>query len=268
MTKKVVTVLLAFLLVTLCACSPEEQNTDSPTSSSTAIPTVTVTIEAGLTVEDCAKLLEEEGVCDAAQFVSSANNTYSGYKFTKDILNPQERPFVCEGYIFADTYEFNYNMSPEAVLDTIFKNLETKITDKHISRAAELGYTFDEIITIASIIQEEATLPEMKNVSSVIHNRLDSSYGKLECDVTVFYLNNHVKPYVDDVSVYKELYNTYERKGLPAGPITNVGIEAIEAALYPADTDYYFFVYDENMNYYYAVTWAEHSANVSKHYKK
>ena len=73
---------------------------------------------------------------------------------------------------------------------------------------------------------------------------------------------------MNDISPYKELYNTYERKGLPAGPITNVGLAAIEAALYPADTDYYFFVYDENMNYYYAETWAEHSANVSKYYKK
>ncbi len=268
MFKKCLSIVLVILLILLCACSAEKPTEKQTQPTTTTVPTVSVTIEPGFTVDECAKLLEEKGVCEASQFMSAADKIYSDRRFIKDIPNPEERPFVCEGYIFADTYEFNYCMDAQSVLDIIFNNLESKITDAHISRAAELGYTIDEILTMASIIQEESTPREMKNVSSVIHNRLNSPYGKLECDVTIFYLNNHVKPHVSDITQYRELYNTYNFKGLPAGPITNVSIDAIEAALYPADTDYYFFVYDEEKNYYYAVTWEEHSDNVSKYYKK
>lgn len=262
-----------FLIVSLMflffGCSAAEiKNTIRPTQPTTAVPTVRVTFREGLTISETAKLLEENGVCLADDFIVATNAPQGEYEFLYGIENPQERPFPLEGYIFPDTYEFYFDMDPQAVLDKFLKNYESKIKPEYVTRAEELGYTMDEILRIASIIQEEAVDSEMKKVSSVLHNRLNSSYGKLECDVTIFYLNESVAPYVDDVSVYSELYNAYKRKGLPAGPITNVGIAAIEAALYPADTDYYFFLTDSEMNFYYAVTWDEHSANVDKYYKK
>ncbi len=266
--KKVIAALLVFTAAfSLFGCSVEEIK-ESVTPTTTAIPTVTVTFREGLTVSETAQLLQENGVCSAADFMAAANNPVTQFSFLTGIKNPTERPFLLEGYVFPDTYEFYYNMNPQAVLDKFLKNYENKITDEYVRRAAELGYTMDEILCIASIIQEEALDPEMKKVSSVLHNRLNSSYGKLECDVTIFYLNESVAPYVDDVSVYSELYNAYKRPGLPAGPITNVGTNAIEAALYPADTDYYFFLTDSEMNFHYAVTWNEHSANVNKYINK
>ena len=268
--RKIISLFFAVvLMVVFVGCSAAEiKNTIRPTQPTTAIPTVTVTFREGLTIAETAKLLEENGVCLADDFIIAANAPQGEYEFLYGIENPQERPFPLEGYIFPDTYQFYFDMDPQAVLDKFLKNYEAKITDEYEMRAAELGYTMDEILRIASIIQEEALPTEMKKVSSVLHNRLDSSYGKLECDVTIFYLNESVAPYVDDVSVYSELYNAYKRKGLPAGPITNVGIAAIEAALYPEDTDYYFFLTDSDMNFYYAVTWDEHSANVKKYYNK
>lgn len=269
MKKYICVSLILLLFFTFFGCSATEiKNTIRPTQPTTAIPTVCVTFREGLTISETAKLLEENGVCYAQDFIIAAGAPQGEYEFLSGIENPQERPFPLEGYIFPDTYEFYYNMDPQAVLDKFLKNYQSKIKPEYIERANELGYTMDEVLRIASIIQEEALTPEMKTVSSVLHNRLNSAYGKLECDVTIFYLNESVAPYVDDVSVYTELYNAYKRKGLPAGPITNVGVAAIEAALYPEDTDYYFFLTDSEMNFYYAVTWEEHSENVKKYYKK
>ncbi len=263
--KRTLSIILALLSVfSLFGCSAEKIKEElRPTT--TAIPTVRVMFPEGSTVNEIAALLEQNGVCSAAEFMAAVNAPEGDYYFLEGIENPEERPFLLEGYVFPDTYEFYFDMNPQAVLKKFLDNFEKKITQADFERAAELGYTIDEVIRIASIIQEEALDPEMKKVSSVLHNRLDSAYGKLECDVTIFYLRNSVEPYVEDISVYSELYNAYKRVGLPAGPITNVGRNAIEAALYPENTDYYFFLTDKDMNYHYAVTWKEHSANVDKY---
>ncbi len=253
-----------FLFIFLFGCSSAEDNTPN----TTAIPTVRITFREGLTAEECGKLLEENGVCSQSDFLAQVNAPADYYEFLSGITNPQERPFVLEGYIFPDTYEFYYDMDARSVLNKFLTNYQAKIKPEYIERANKLGYTMDEILRIASIIQEEAVDSEMKTVSSVLHNRLNSTYGKLECDVTIFYLRNHVEPYVEDISAYSELYNAYKFSGLPAGPITNVGINAIEAALYPAETDYYFFLTDSDMNFHYAVTWKEHSKNVDLYYNK
>ena len=266
--KALLPIILVFILALLCSCSTGKDIINELKPTTTAIPTVRITFREGLTAEECGKLLEENGVCSLDDFLAAVNSPAESYDFLSGITNPQERPFILEGYLFPDTYEFYYDMDAQAVLKKFLNNYETKIKPEYVERADELGYTMDEIIRIASIIQEEAVDSEMKTVSSVLHNRLNSSYGKLECDVTIFYLNNHVKPYVEDVSVYSPLYNAYKFSGLPAGPITNVGINAIEAALYPADTDYYFFLTDSDMNFHYAVTWKEHSKNVDLYYNK
>jgi len=123
-----------------------------------------------------------------------------------------------------------------------------------------------EGLTIASIIQEESGFPEQDpKVSSVLHNRLNSpSFPLLQFNVTFEYIDKYVTPFVDGGTKYRDLYNTYVRKGLPAGPISNPGMSAINAALYPADTDYYYFVTDKDMNYYYASTYSEHLRNCKK----
>ena len=231
--------------------------------------TVTVTFPEGLTLVQMADKLEENKVCSASEFIALSNNTEYiqtlGYSFTDSINNPKERPFYLEGYIFPDTYEFYKGESPERALRRFLDNTEVKLTAEYKQRADELGFTLDEIITLASIVQEESfTHDSLKNVSSVLHNRLESpSFPKLQCDVTIHYLNDYVtssKYLAGDTAVFAELYNTYKCDGLPAGPITNPGLAAIEAALYPAETDYYYFVTDSEWNYYYSSTYAEHKA--------
>lgn len=248
----------------LSACSSGGRKQPDETVETTS-NVVRVTFPEGSAVPQIALLLEENGVCSAEEFMAAANDPLSleGYSF--EIPNPDERAFLLEGYIFPDTYEFYLNESASSALSRFLKNTESKLTESIRARCEELGYTVDEILTLASVIQEEAGDPaEMGKVSSVIHNRLESrSFTRLQCDVATFYLRDYVKPYVDEEKYESlvDLYNTYNCEGLPAGPITNVGTDAIIAALYPDDTDYYYFVTDSDGNYLYAETWSEHLAN-------
>ena len=235
--------------------------------------TVTVTFPEGFTLVQIAEKLEENKVCSASDFIALTNNyefiQTLGYTFTEDITNIDERAFYLEGYIFPDTYEFYKNESPERALRRFLDNTERKLTAEYKQRAEVLGYTLDEIITLASIVQKESfTRDSLKNVASVLHNRLASpSFRRLQCDVTIHYINDYVtnsKYLTGDTSAFAEIYNTYKCDGLPAGPITNPGLAAIEAALYPADTDYYYFVTDSEWNYYYSSTYAQHKANCNK----
>lgn len=272
--KKIAVILCLLLCLSiLCACSgtnkPEEETTTTEIIT-TEDPTVRVTFPEGFTAVQIAEKLEANGVCSAKDFLSLVTDdeylSSLTYRFIGEIENPENRPFNLEGYIFPDTYEFYKGESAERALSRFLRNTEAKLTDEFYLRAEELGYTMDEIISLAAIVQEEATTAaEMGKVSSVVHNRIvGAGYGKIQCDVTIHYINDYVtdSPYLaHDTEKYKELYNTYKCVGLPEGAITNPGIDAIKAALYPEDTDYYFFVTDKDWNYYYAETYAEHKKN-------
>lgn len=259
------------LLVSLAACESSSKLTpsDAPKETTAVSNTVKVTFPEGYTAKQIAEKLEENGVCSAKAFMSLLQGNYYKsleYGFITAVENEENKAFVLEGYIFPDTYEFYKNESPELALSRFLKNTDAKLTEELYFRADELGYTMDEIITLASIIQEEAGDPkDMSLVSSVLHNRLKSpDYGKLQCDVTINYVNLCItdSPYLSgDTSRFPELYNTYKCSGLPAGPICNPGIDAIKAALYPAESNYFFFVTDKDWNYYYAETYAEHKKN-------
>ncbi len=266
--KRIMSILLAAVMLSaVTGCSSIRSDPPESTESTTS-NVVRVTFPEGSTVSQIALLLEENGVCSAADFIAEANNPLNLEGFPFEIPNPEERAFLLEGYIFPDTYEFYRNESAASAIKRFLKNSAQKFTEEIFARCDELGFTLDEILTLASIIQEEAGNPaEMGKVSSVLHNRLESrSFPKLQCDVGTFYLKDYVKPYVDETryEVLVELYNTYNCEGLPAGPITNSGIEAVMAALYPDDTDYYFFITDGDGAYHYAETWAEHVENCDK----
>lgn len=257
-------VLCALLTLSLCSCSVKEPEpvTEPPETTSNV---VRITFPEGTAISQAAMLLEENGVCSAAEFMAAADDptVLEGLPFI--IEDYENRPFIFEGYVFPDTYEFYRGENARTALKRFLKNADKKLDESVKLRCDELGYTVDEILTLASIIQEEAGNPaEMGKVSSVIHNRLESSrFPKLQCDVATFYLRDYVKPYFDaaEYEGFIDLYNTYNCEGLPEGPITNPGLDAINAALYPEETDYYYFVTDSESNYYYASTWSEHLEN-------
>lgn len=226
--------------------------------------TATVTFPEGYCVPQMAELLEEKGICSKEAFLDAVKNPDE--KTVKDlgIPNASEKIFVLEGYLYPDTYEFYKNEDPRAVVKKMIDNFKSKITGEHRKKAAELGYDFDEILSVASIIQKEAGYEsENKKVSSVIHNRLRESM-QLQCDVTENYLEKYVKPNVKHYSgEYENNYDTFKCSAIPAGAICSPSLSCIEAALYPDKTDYLFFVTDsrDTSKFYYASTYEEHLEN-------
>lgn len=267
--KKIFCVLTFCTLILLCACSQQRYTQTKQTEQEqTTVSTVKVTFQEGLTACEIAQKLEENEVCKAADFINEVQQVEKikeQYRFLEnfDLTN---KAFALEGYIYPDTYEFYKGESAASVLSRFLKNFDNKFTDEMYEGAKELGYTVDEIITVASVVQSESGfVNENAKVASVLYNRINSKdYGKLQCDVTINYLNDFVltSEYLSgDTQRFKELYNTYKCTGLPAGAICNPGIEAIKAALYPEKTNYFFFVTDEEKNYYYAETYKEHLEN-------
>lgn len=253
--------LICLLCLCLSACASQQPGDDSSTKPSN---TVRITIPEGASAADIGGLMEQNGLFTRLEFLAEVNRGTAGSPLVQEIGDWENRAFLLEGYLFPDTYEFYRDDPPERVIQKLLDNLETKITDTHKARAKELGMSMDEVLTLASVIQAEAGNPaQMKTVSSVLHNRLNSkSHPKLECDVTIFYLEQDVQPYLtEDKDRFNSYYNTYKCTGLPEGPICNPGRDAIEAALYPEQTEYFYFATDKAGKYYYAKTLAEHNQN-------
>ncbi len=268
--KIIVTVILVIIAIILIVITVKNKsvsgNTDLPggdiNNTQENDLTVTLTFPEGYTVTEIAEKLEDNNVCSVDDFLSAVNNPSPEF-LEKYSVKKDNKIFVLEGYIFPDTYEFYYNEKAENVVKRFTDNFSSKITQADISRAKELGYSFDEIIRIASIVQEEAGLErENKKVASVIHNRLKSGM-QIQCDVTIDYLTKNCEPYLKNglTEENKQNYNTYKCPALPAGAITNPGYSSIQAALYPDNTGYLFFVTDKDMNYYYSETWDGHVKN-------
>ncbi len=228
--------------------------------------TVTLGFPEGWTIKQIFEKLEKYDVCKADRLYSALNDVDYEFDFVRGLAKTEERYQLLEGYVFPDTYDFYIDADANYVIRKFLSNFNTRWTDKYQQRAEKLGYSMDEIITIASIIQKEAAdSSQMKAVSSVIHNRLKNSvkFPTLGCDSTAIYVSNYVKPVVGGTmgNFYLNKYDTAAIKGLPPGPICNPGIDAIEAALYPSDTNYYYFLHDNSGKIYMAKTQKEHESN-------
>ena len=244
--------------------------------------TVTVMIPEGYNAQQIGQLLEENLVCRADDFEKYYRSKLEKYDFEEQITVTENRFYALEGYLFPDTYEFYVidDLPDKPSMDTsqyakqaaekMYSNFQNKITKKMYARAKELGMTFDEVVTLASIIQKEGTNEEnMANISSVFHNRLENmyEYPHLQSDTTDNYIEDVIRPNIpsSSLALYENVitaYDTYTCEGLPAGPICSPGLEAINAALYPAETDYYFFLSSSDGVFYYASTVEKHEQNI------
>ncbi len=237
--------------------------------------TVKLTFPEGWTIQEIAEKLESNEVCTASSFISTLQTVdfSNEYDFIKQIPNKEKRFRVLEGYIYPDTYEFYKGENASSVVRRFLDNFENRWTKDYQKKADKLGYTVDEIIIMASILEAEAAnSKQMPKIASVLYNRLDRSgtFPLLQCDSTEDYLLDVIKPQltssIEDTQKYIEYrdnYDTYSEncKGLPVGPIGNPGGAAIKAALNPDDTDYYYFRHDVNGGIYYANTMAQHEEN-------
>lgn len=230
---------------------------------------ISVTFPEGFTLYEMAKRLEEKGVCGAQAFIEAADNTEDfGYAFEKDLKDDPLKYHRLEGFLFPDTYYFYENDIPENVIKKMLDNYEKKI-EGYRTRMKELGMTEEDTIRLASIVQQEAgKTTEMAKVSSVYHNRLENpgAYPLLQADPTRVYARELKEQMGTEVNQQiLDAYDTYKSGGLPPGAICNPGEDAIKAALYPENTDYYFFCSNLNTHqFYYAQTYEEHQANLRK----
>lgn len=230
---------------------------------------VNITFPEGIRLIDAARKLEDAGVCGADEFIRVFNSTTFGFDFEKQVKSSSKKFYKMEGYFFPDTYQFYLEEDPKNVAKKVCKNFEYKVTPDMYGRMEDLGMTLDETITLASIVQAEASSSiDMKLVSSVFHNRLNNpdQFPLLQSDPTTNYVEEVIKP---NLEIYSQsmcdAYDTYKGGGLPPGAICNPGIEAIQAVLYPRETDYYYFCSDlDTGEFFFATTLEEHEANLVK----
>ena len=240
-------------------------------SEANRVDTVKITFQEGLNLRETAELLEKNGVCTAEDVLKAASSKdFENYDLVSAVTNDKDRYYLLEGYLFPDTYDFYKNEDPKQALGKMINNCSKKMTQSIREQAQKQGMSLDQVLNLASIIQaESADKEDMKKVSSVLQNRLKNGAKtgtlQLGCDSTVYY------PYRQKTQVpekeretYVSRYDTYQITGLPPGPICNPGLDAINAALNPADTDYYYFCHSKDGKAYYAKTAAQHKKNLKK----
>lgn len=230
------------------------KNLTSPSESNDG--TLMLTVPEGYEIYRLSEEIKENFGIDEEEFYRAEEDEY-GYGFISDIPKRENR---LEGYLFPDTYEFMKNASAHDIMDKMLARFDEIWTDEFKARAAELGMTTDEVVILASIIEREAgTREEMGKVSSVFHNRMKINMPLQSC-ATVQYILKERKDVlsVADTKIDSE-YNTYMYSGLPVGPIASPGKDAIYAALYPEDTEYYYFKVNSDGVTVFSETLEEHN---------
>jgi UPF0755 protein len=224
----------------------------------------TVVVPEGFTMFDIARAVEAAGLGSADNFLQVAETDTT---LVSDI-DPHARSL--EGYLFPDTYQFSRMMTMQDVAATMVKQFRQV--------AAQIGLvsgsgdspattsSLHEVVAMASIVEKETSVPEERPVvASVYYNRLDKHIA-LDADPSIIYaelLKGSYQGALHHADMqFTSPYNTYRNAGLPPGPIANPGRSALEAAMHPAHTDYYYFVADAQGHHRFARTIEEHNKNV------
>lgn len=173
-----------------------------------------------------------------------------------------------EGYLFPDTYEFLVDVTAEEIAEKMLRTMETRLNAIGAATGDAEGMSMHEILTLASIVEKEVRTAEtMKNVADVFLKRLDIGMP-LQSDATINYIidGDNPSPLYSDLEV-ESPYNTYKHSGLPPGPISASGLNALNAVLHPAQNDYYYFLTTNAGAIYYAKTYDQHLENKRKYLK-
>lgn len=230
--------------------------------------TVELTFKEGTNLYAVANKLEKNGVCSAEDFLFQFN-TNQDYDLDSRIVHNDDAYYAMEGYFFPDTYEFYVNDSAYNVTKMLREHMQSKITDEMYARMDEMGMDLNEVMTLASIVQAEAgTAEDMPIVASVFINRLNNpdEFPNLQSDATKNYIKKVIRKAETSsamVDHYTNVYDTYICFGLPAGPIGDPGMDAINAVLNHADTKYYYFCNNlDTGEAFYAETYEQHQDNL------
>jgi len=218
-----------------------------------------LTIPEGRNMEEIAILVQKAGLCSGKLFLSLCNDL----EFINQLALPG---MTLEGYLFPDTYFFSKETDCKTLIKKMITTFNKTFNEQWKARAKKIGLSVHEVVILASIIEKETgNSKERSIISSVFHNRL-KRHMRLESDPTVIY---GVSDYHGRIR-YKHLrrvtpYNTYKIDGLPAGPIANPGAQALKATLYPAQTNYLFFVSKNDTTHKFSTNLKDHNRAVRKY---
>jgi len=220
-----------------------------------------LTVPEGYTIDQIADLLEKKRLGAASQFKASAQKTK-----VQDTFSPDSAvKYAVEGYAFPNTYRFSSGTSEEQILTLMLKEFDKQITPEMTDRAQALGLSMRDVIILASLVEKEAQLPQDRPIiAAVFMNRLKMGMPLQSC-ATIQYILGYPKPElsVQDTKLSSP-YNTYQNMGLPPGPIANPGLAAIQSVLYPAQTDYLYFVADQQGAHHFSKTYEEHLITIEQ----
>ncbi len=220
-----------------------------------------VTIPEGLTGQEMAALLRPGDADGAAAFLRACLDV-------GPIADLDPRARDLEGYLFPNTYRMPRQVAESDLVAAMVAEFRTVFDEEHRRRAAELGMSVRDVVTLASLIEEETALPDERPlVSAVFHNRLKIGM-KLDCDPTIAYALKREGRYTGRL-LFRDLkldspYNTYLHAGLPPGPISNPGRSSIDAALHPAPAGFLYFVAKGDGSHTFSRTLGEHLDAVKK----
>lgn len=217
---------------------------------------VTVTITEGMNLSQIFDLMEDRGVASKEDLMEQAANYDYAFDFLQDIpLGDANR---LEGFLYPDTYQFYTPHNTVYAINKLLVRFDEVYDETMREQVANSGYSLREILTIASLIERETDGEDQDQIASVIYNRLNNpdagTQGYLQIDATLVYINGGKQPTEADKSIDSP-YNTYKYKGLPPAPIANPGKEAIQAALNPASTDYFYYALGDDGKHHYFKTY-------------
>jgi len=234
---------------------------------------VTVTIPEGWRVEQIAEMLTAEGILDGQAFLKQTREREWAERFAFLRDRPEDAPPGLEGFLFPDTYRLPAQAEPADLIERMLANFDRRFDARMRARAREVGMSIYEVVTLASIVEREAVIPEERPlIASVYLNRLEKGMY-LQADPTVQYAKGrdpvtgkwwpHMT--IEEMSTVDSPYNTFLNPGLPPGPICNPGLGSIRAVLWPADTDYLFFFSKGDGSHAFASTYEEHLKNQERY---
>lgn len=227
-----------------------------------------VTIPEGFSFYQIAERLEKNTSIKKEDFlgVRVSNLTTNSL-----VLNKTNIYYGLEGFLYPDTYYVPNGATKKEIANLMFDRFNSVFSDKYVDRAKELGLDINDVITIASLIEKEAANDsERSKIAGVIYNRIEKGIP-LQIDASVIYAitkgESKMKKVLYDNLKVQDPYNTYVNKGLPPGPIASPGKPSIEAALYPEEHDYLYYVVNGSGGHVFSKTYEEHLNNVKKYIK-